>query len=48
MTPPETDDPEELEVAAKIADDHSDHLFAKLLRERAAELREKKEKQSEL
>jgi len=44
-TPPA--DPDELDVAAKIADDHSDHLFAKLLRDRAEELRAQKEKHNE-
>lgn len=48
MTPDPHPDPkacaEELEVAAKIADDHSDHRFAKMLRERARELQEEQEK----
>lgn len=38
--PSDNGDPDELETAAKIAEAHSDYSFAKLLRERAKDLRE--------
>lgn len=37
----ETGDADELDIAARIADDHSDPVFAAFLRQKAQDLRDK-------